>query len=311
MSEIATKALPIDVRIPKRRLATLVLAIARSVRPLEWIKNLLVFAAVIFAGKFFLMAAFLRSVQAFAALCIVASAGYLLNDVKDREADRYHPTKRDRAIASGLLPPGLALAVAAVLALAGTIIGFTINPMTGLGVVGYLVLTASYSLFFKHAVILDVIVLASSFVLRVIIGAEAVGVEFSTWLVLCTFLLALFLGFGKRRHELVLLDDKAQPHRPVLAEYSSRFLDGTISVATAATVISYALYTMAPETVARFHTRNLIYTTVFVLYGIFRYLYLIHQKSSGGNPAELFYRDRPLQMTVLLWTITVFFLRYS
>jgi 4-hydroxybenzoate polyprenyltransferase len=192
----------------------------------------------------------------------------------------------------------------------GVALGFAVNWATGLGVLGYLALTTVYSLLLKHAVILDVLTLSSAFVLRVIVGAEAVQVEFSSWLVLCTFLLALFLGFGKRRHELVLLEDDAQPHRPVLTEYSPHFLDMMMAVVTTATVMSYALYTMAPETVARFHSRNLIYTSAFVLYGIFRYLYLIHKKSSGGSPVQMFYRDRPLQIAAVLWIVSVFLLRY-
>jgi 4-hydroxybenzoate polyprenyltransferase len=301
----------IDPPSANTKLVPLAFSIARSMRPPEWVKNLLVFAAAIFSGNFFVPRAFAQSLEAFAALCLTASAGYLLNDVKDCEADRHHPEKCYRAIASGLLPRGLALGVAAVLAAVGIAIAFTINRTTGIGVVGYAVLTVFYTLFLKHVVVLDVLSLAVAFVLRAIIGAEAVGVEFSNWLVLCTFLLALFLGFGKRRHELALLEDKAHPHRPVLAEYSPQFLDMMISVVTAATMMSYALYTMAPETIARFHTRNLIYTTAFVLYGIFRYLYLIHQKSSGGNPAQVFFRDWPLRAAVLFWLFSIFLLRYS
>lgn len=292
-------------------LRPLVSGVLRSIRSAEWIKNLLVFAAAVFSGNFFVPRAFVQSLGTFVALCLTASAGYLLNDVVDREADRHHPEKCHRAVASGLLPPSLALAIAAGLAIAGISVAFSINRATGIGVVGYAAITGLYTLFLKHVVVLDVLTLAVALVLRAIIGAEAVGVEFSSWLVLCTFLLALFLGFGKRRHELVLLDQKALPHRPVLAEYSSQFLDMMISVVTAATVMSYALYTMAPETIARFHTRNLIYTTGFVLYGIFRYLYLIHQRSSGGNPAQVFYRDWGLRMAVLLWLTMVFLLRYS
>ena len=281
-----------------------------SIRPSEWIKNILVFAAAVFSGEFFHQEALFRSVTAFAAMCLVASATYLLNDVKDRQSDMFHPRKRLRPVASGMVSPRLALSVAAVIGPAGIALAFSINLPTGLGVLGYLVLTTVYSLYLKHAVIVDVLALSSAFVLRVIVGAEAIGVEFSTWLVLCTFLFALFLGFGKRRNELVTLENNAQPHRPVLGDYSPHFLDMMMAVVTTATVMSYTLYTMAPETVARFHSRNLIYTTVFVLYGIFRYLYLIHQKSSGGSPVQMFYIDRPLQISVGLWIVSVFLLRY-
>lgn len=281
-----------------------------SVRPAEWLKNTLAFAAAVFSGRFFEPTSQLQALAAFAALCLAASATYLVNDVKDREADRLHPVKRHRPIASGLVPPGLAVAVALAGFAAALGLAFRVNRETGWTVAGYVALTTLYSFTLKHVVILDVLALASGFVLRVIAGAEAIQVEFSLWLVACTFLIALFLGFGKRRHELAVLEGSAQGHRPILGEYSPQFLDLMMAVVTAATVMSYILYTMAPETVARFQTRNLIYTSVFVLYGIFRYLYLIHQKSGGGNPAEMIYRDTSLRLAVLFWFVSVLLLRY-
>ncbi len=295
---------------PTVRTAAVVGGVLRSMRAPEWIKNTLVFAAALFSGNFFVATAFWHSFGAFVALCLVASATYLLNDVKDRELDRFHPRKCQRAIASGLVAPKVAIAVAVFLGVAGIALGFVVNMTTGITVLSYLTLTTLYTFLLKHMVILDVLALASVFVVRVIAGAEAVGVYFSSWLVLCTFLLALFLGFGKRRNELVALVENAQPHRPVLHEYSPHFLDMMMAIVTTATVMSYALYTMAPETIARFHSRSLIYTSVFVLYGIFRYLYLIHQKTSGGNPVYVFYRDWPLRITVVLWLLSVFLLRY-
>jgi 4-hydroxybenzoate polyprenyltransferase len=255
--------------------------------------------------------AVVETFEAFAALCLAASATYLFNDVRDRESDRAHPTKCQRAIASGLVAPSVALPAALVAAAAGIGIAFKINRTTGLVVLGYLALTTLYSLVLKHLVILDVLAVAGGFVLRVIVGAEAINVWFSSWLVLCTFLVALFLGFGKRRHELVLLEGNANTHRPILGEYSPHFLDMMMAVVTAATVMSYVLYTMDAETLARFHGRRLIYTSVFVLYGIFRYLYLIHQKSAGGNPVDLLYRDRSLLVAVSLWVVSVIALRYA
>lgn len=310
VSQAAKPAIAVTAPTPERGLGAVTWGIARSLRPAEWIKNLLVFAALVFSGKFFERPALWMSLEAFAALCLAASAGYLLNDVKDRQADRYHPTKCNRPIASGQVPPALALVVGLVLGLVAVAIGFVVNRTAGLGIVAYLLLTAGYTMILKKIVIVDVLTLAIVFVLRVIVGAEAVSVKFSTWLVLCTFLLALFLGFGKRRHELELLEDNAHPHRPVLAEYSSHFLDMMMAVVTASTVMSYILYTIAPETVAHFQTTNLIYTTVFVLYGVFRYLFLIHLRSFGGNPAQVLLRDRPLQIAVVLWIISIFLLRY-
>ncbi len=282
-----------------------------AIRPPEWIKNTLVFAAIIFSGNLFSRPALWRSLEAFASVCLAAGATYLLNDVRDREADRAHPSKCLRPIAAGVVKPGMALATSLFMAVAAILIAFALNQATGLAVVGYLGLTTLYSFYLKHVVILDIVVVAIGFVLRVIIGSVAIGVEFSSWLVLCTFMLALFLGFGKRRHELLLLEGSANNHRPILVEYSPHFLDMMIAIVTAATMMSYVLYTMDPETLARFHSRRLIYTSVFVLYGIFRYLYLIHQEASGGNPAHMLYRDRSLLVVVLLWVLSVFLLRYS
>jgi 4-hydroxybenzoate polyprenyltransferase len=284
--------------------------VVRSMRPAEYVKNLLVFAAVLFSGHFFERGPLLHAATAFVAVCLTASAAYFYNDVRDREADRVHPRKRLRPIASGQVSVGLAVMLAILFAASGVVLAFSVNRNTGLAVLGYVALTTGYSLFFKHIVILDVLALASGFVLRVIIGAEAVEVQFSQWLVLCTFLLALFLGFGKRRHELVLLESNAQSHRPILEEYSPQFLDMMMAVVTAGTMMSYVLYTMDAATIARFHGRSPIYTAIFVLYGIFRYLYLIHQRGSGGNPAQTIYTDRGLQLAVLGWVVSVFLLRY-
>lgn len=281
-----------------------------SVRPAEWLKNTLVFAALIFGGRLLDPPSVTHALVAFVCLCLSAGATYLVNDVWDREADRTHPRKRNRPIASGVVSPGLAVGTAAVWAALGVGFAFAVNRPTGLAVLGYLALTTVYSFFLKHVVILDVLALASGFVVRVIVGAVAIGVEFSSWLVLCTFTLALFLGFGKRRHELVLLEGNAHSHRPILGEYSLQFLDLMMAVVTGVAVMSYVLYTMDAHTIEHFGTRNLIYTSVFVIYGIFRALYLIHQRRSGGNPADLFYQDRSLLLAVILWVVSVALLRY-
>jgi 4-hydroxybenzoate polyprenyltransferase len=233
-----------------------------------------------------------------------------LNDVRDREADRLHPTKRNRPIAAGVISAATALMASAIAAVAGLALAFTINRQTGYALLGYLVLTTLYSIALKHLVLLDVLAIATGFVLRVILGAEAIQVEFSSWLVLCTFMLAVFLGFAKRRNELLLLEGQATGHRPILGEYSPQFLDIMMGIVTASTLMSYVLYTMDPHTIERFHSRNLIYTSVIVLYGIFRYLSLVHQKTSGGNPAVILVKDHPMQITVVLWVVTVFLLRY-
>lgn len=281
-----------------------------AIRPAEWIKNTFVFAAILFAGKILDVAAVRAAVIGFVALCCAASATYLFNDLRDCATDRLHPVKRNRPIAAGIISPGLAVGTGVILAVAGVLLAFFVNRATGFTLLGYLALTSVYTAVLKHMVILDVLALAVGFVLRVILGAEAIQVEFSSWLVLCTFMLAVFLGFAKRRHELVLLAGGAQAHRPILGEYSEHFLDMMMGIVTASTVMSYVLYTMDPHTVERFGSRNLIYTSVFVLYGIFRYLYLVHQKASGGNPASVLNRDGPLRVTVVLWVAAVFLLRY-
>ena len=285
--------------------------VIQSMRPAQWAKNSFVFAAIIFSGHLFEREAQLHTLLAFAALCMCASGAYLFNDIRDREQDRNHPTKRLRPIAAGVVPVGAALGLALGLVATGLAVASSVNTKTGFAVAAYVALTFSYSLLLKNIVIVDVLALAAGFVLRVIVGAEAIAVEFSSWLVLCTFLLALFLALGKRRHELVLLESNAQSHRPILGEYSPHFLDMMIAVVTAGTMMSYVLYTMDATTLARFHGNKPIYTSVFVLYGIFRYLYLIHQRRSGGNPTQIMYTDRGIQIAALLWAASVVALRYA
>jgi 4-hydroxybenzoate polyprenyltransferase len=281
-----------------------------TMRPPEWLKNTLVFAAVLFSGNLFFRPAIFHSLMAFVAFCLASSATYVFNDFRDRQTDLAHPSKSRRPIATGLVPSGVAMVAIFAFVTGAIVIGFNVNRQTGRVVLAYLVLTSLYSLGLKHIVILDVFVLATGFVLRVIAGADAIGVEFSSWLVLCTFLLALFLGFGKRRDELLLLEENARGHRRVLHDYSPHFLDMMMIVVTSATVVCYALYTLDAATIARFGTDRLVYTSVFVLYGIFRCLYLMYERSAGGNPATLVYRDVSLQVDILLWIVSIFFLRY-
>lgn len=287
-----------------------VLGLLWSVRPPEWIKNTFVFAAAIFSGQLASPGVLTASSLAFVSLCLAASATYLLNDVRDRRSDQLHPIKRHRPIAAGVVSSALAVGTALLAGVVGLSLAFGLNRQTGFVLIGYLALTTVYTLFLKRVVILDVLAVACGFVLRVILGAVAIGVEFSSWLILCTFMLALFLGFGKRRHELTLLEGNAAAHRAILGEYSPPFLDMMMAVVTSGAMMSYVLYTMDPATIAHFKTPNLVYTSVFVLYGVFRYLYLIHQKSFGGNPAATLYRDWSLLLSVLLWMTSVVLLRY-
>jgi len=285
-------------------------AIVVSMRPRQWVKNLFVFAGLIFAQRLFTGAAW-TALAAFAIFCALSGAVYLFNDVADRAADRNHPLKRERPIASGELPVRTALLAGIVLAVAGLIAAFMID--TALGVVGgtYVALLLIYSVALKHVVIMDVLMIAAGFVLRAIAGAIAVDVPIGHWLLVCTTLLALFLALSKRRHELTLLAEGATDHRRILEEYSPYLLDQMIGVVTSSTLIAYAVYATSLDTAARLGTAKLGLTIPFVLYGIFRYLYLVHQKRGGGSPAAMLLTDKPLLICVALWAVTVIALLYS
>jgi len=275
--------------------------IIRSLRPVQWTKNFFLFAALLFAQKIFDVPLFLKTLGAFVIFCLLSGSLYLVNDVLDFEEDRVHPKKSKRPIASGRVRRPQAVAAAVVLSAASLACAYVLNPRFFIAGAAYLVLQLAYSLKLKHVVILDVFLVASGFVIRVVAGGLVIDVPLSSWLLICTTLLALFIAMSKRRHELVLLEENASSHRPILKEYSAYLLDQMISVVTASTVIAYCLYTVSEDTVRKFGTSNLIYTTPFVLYGIFRYLYLVHQKGKGGSPEELIIQDRPLQIAVFLW----------
>ncbi|HXH82984.1 MAG TPA: decaprenyl-phosphate phosphoribosyltransferase [Candidatus Tectomicrobia bacterium] len=285
-------------------------AVVRSLRPRQWVKNLFVFAAVVFAEQLFTPVAW-RAIAAFAIFCGLSGAIYLLNDVADREKDRLHPDKRRRPIAAGELAPGVAVAVAAALVAGGLGAALALGPRFALTAAAYVALLVAYSACLKHVVIVDVLVVALGFVLRAVAGAVAVDAAISSWLLICTILLALFLALGKRRYEVLALENGGVPHRPILHEYSAPFLDQMIAVVTASTVTAYALYTMSPETVAKFHTALLPLTLPFVLYGVFRYLYLLYHRELGGNPSELFLTDRPLLLNTVLWMAAVLVIIYG
>jgi len=282
-----------------------------SLRPSQWTKNLIVFAGLIFGEQLLVPDAVARAAVAFVVFCALSGVVYLVNDIHDREADRFHPTKSTRPIASGDLSVGLAAGAAAVLSVASAGAAFGLGLAFGATAMGYLALLLIYSASLKHIVILDVLAIAIGFVLRAVGGALAVGVPFSNWLLLLTLLLALFLALSKRRAELVTLADDASGHRRILAEYSPYLLDQMVSVVTASTLLAYAFYTIDPETVRRFGTGHLLWTVPFPLYGIFRYLYLVHQRDGGGNPSEVLLTDRPLLVCVALWGAAVIGILYG
>jgi 4-hydroxybenzoate polyprenyltransferase len=285
--------------------------LATSLRPEQWAKNFLLFAGLLFGGRLLEPDAVLKAIAAFAVFCALSSAIYLVNDIWDRDADRRHPLKQTRPIASGEIGVRLAGWSAAILIAAATAVAWVLNSVFGAIATGYLLLLLLYSTTLKHIVIVDVLAIAGGFVLRAVAGAVAVTVPIGSWLLVCTTLLALFLALSKRRHELVLLGDGAPHHRRILEQYSPYLLDQMISVVTASTLIAYTVFTLSAETAQRLGTPFLGFTVPFVLYGIFRYLYLVHQKRGGGSPAEMLLTDRPLLVCVALWAGTVVVLMYS
>jgi 4-hydroxybenzoate polyprenyltransferase len=269
-------------------------------RPRHWIKNVFVFAALVFAHELVDARSAGLAAAAFAVFCLLSSSVYLLNDIADREADRLHPEKRRRAVACGEVSPRAAALAALLLAAVALGAAFAISAPFAAVASTYLLTNLAYSLALKRVVILDVMIVAAGFLLRAWAGSVVIGVEMSRWLVLCTGLIALFLGFVKRRQELVGLE-QAAGQRPILREYSLPFLDQMISIVTASTLLAYTLYAFSPEVAQKLGTRWMGLTIPFVLFGIFRYLYLVHQRGEGENPTVLLLKDRPLIATVLLW----------
>jgi len=288
-----------------------VVDVLRTLRVKQWSKNLFIFAPLVFSRNVFSLPLLARTAAAFACFCLLSGAAYILNDIKDVEEDRLHPVKSRRPIASGRLKRGPALGAFFLLLAFGLAGSLGIRLEFFAAALCYLALQFAYSFWLKHVVILDVFLIAAGFFIRVAAGGLAIRVEISPWLFICTILLALFLALCKRRHELILLDEGARDHRPILEEYNPRLLDQMIAVVTASTVISYSLYTISGETVAKFGTRNLIWTVPFVLYGIFRYLYLVYQKAEGGSPEALIIQDKPLLADLALWVAASVFILYT
>ncbi len=288
----------------------MLLALLQSMRPKQWIKNGIVFAPLVFDRQLLLATPFLRTLAGFALLCVLSSTVYLFNDLADVEKDRLHPKKRLRPLASGRLSRRVALAAAVLLPLVAVPASLALDWRFGLIALVYLTTNVLYSFWLKHIVILDVLILASGYVLRVAAGVALIVVErFSPWLYLCISLVALFMGFGKRRGELLLMQTNGGASRKVLEQYTIPFLDELINMVATMTIVAYALYTFSAPNLPANHAMML--TIPFVVYGIFRYLYLIHIKGEGGAPDELVLTDRPLQVTFGLWgllTVAVLYL---
>lgn len=273
-------------------------------RPAQWIKNGFVMAPLVFGAKLHDPSLLLRELAAFAAFCLVSSGIYLWNDSLDWKSDLIHPDKKLRPIPSGRLSATFAALCGSILAFAGLFLGLALNRSTGFLLCGYAVINILYSVQFKHMAILDLMCISAGFVLRVTVGATAIGVEASHWLLMCTFLLALFLGIAKRRQELVTLADNSGKHRRVLDHYTLNWLDQAGTVISGTTIVAYALYTVAPETQARFGTDRLIFTLPFVIYGILRYLHLVQNGSQTGNPTAALTKDKELLGCILAWVLT-------
>lgn len=274
----------------------------RVLRPRQWLKNSFILAPLLFSARLLEAGPLLNGVATFVSFCLLASGVYLLNDVLDRVADQSHPIKRSRPIASGLIAPRTALAAALVLFVGGLAGSALVSALVAAYGLLYVALNILYSVALKRVVILDVFTIAAFFVIRLLTGSAAAGVVPSIWLLLCGGLLALYLAFAKRRHELELLQGSSAAHREVLSQYTTAFLDQLSVVLLAITVIAYVMYTLESDTAKQVGANTLAYSTVFVLYGVIRYLYLVHRRS-GGDPAESLLTDRALLITGFLWVV--------
>ncbi|MFV1858591.1 MAG: decaprenyl-phosphate phosphoribosyltransferase, partial [Anaerolineales bacterium] len=284
-------------------------ALIRAMRPRQWTKNAFIFAALIFDEQLTQRDPLLRTIAGFILLCLISSAVYLLNDIADVEADRQHPTKRNRPIAAGLLSIPVAVVFAIALAVFSMAASFALEPSFGWIIALYFVLNLFYSFWLKHAPIIDVLIIAAGFVLRVAAGVVLIEVaRFSPWLYVVTTFLALIIGFGKRRAEIILLAEGANAHRKVLDGYTIGLLDQLIVIVSASTIMAYSLYTFSALNLP---SNNLMMLTIpFVIYGVFRYIYLIHMENAGGAPEELILTDRPLLATLVLWGLLAALILY-
>lgn len=284
-------------------------ALIRTMRPRQWTKNLFVFIPLFFDGKLTDPQSVLRASAAFILLCLMSSAVYIMNDLADIENDRQHPIKKFRPLPAGELNPTVAAVAAIFLAVGSLVAGYLLEPLLGGILLLYLLLQVGYTLWLKNIVLVDVLVLAAGFVLRIAAGVVVIDVQrFSPWLYVFGGFLALFLALGKRRNELVLLGDSAGSHRSILSEYNLELIDELLGIVTTSSVVAYSLYTFLAEGLPANHAMML--TIPFVLYAIFRWLYLIHVKQEGGAPEEILLRDRPLQASLALWAVVVFVALY-
>ena len=283
--------------------------LAGCIRIRQWTKNTILFAAMIFSNHAFEIGYLVRTAMAFLLFSLAAGAVYTFNDILDLEQDRRHPVKRNRPIASGRLSVKAGWMIVSLLIMTSLPLSFAFDTNFGIAVLVYVVVQLAYSRYLKYIVILDVFVISFGFLLRVIAGALVIHVVISNWILVCTMLLALFLALSKRRHELTLLEDNADTHREILREYSPYLLDQMIGIVTSATLVAYMIFTLSNETTAKFGN-EMVLTVPFVLYGIFRYLYLVHRKKAGGQPEEVLLADTPLQLTIIGYGIVAMLVIY-
>jgi len=281
-----------------------------STRPKQWIKNILVFAGLFFAKDVFDVAKITDAFLAFIAFCLISGSVYLINDFFDLEKDAQHPLKKYRPLPSGKLSPYTAIVAALILMAVAIIGGFLLNLYFGIMLAVYVLLNLAYSVYFKRVVILDVMIIASGFMFRAVGGTLAIHEPVSSWFILCTIFLALFLALSKRRAELITLGENAIHTRKSLEQYDSKFLDQMITVVTTGCLMSYALYTLDEQTVAKFGHQRLLWTIPFVIYGLFRYLYMVYKKQDGEAPENAILGDRPLLVCIGLYALTVFIIIY-
>lgn len=288
----------------------MIIGLLKTMRPKQWIKNIFVFGPLVFDVKLFNVRYLALTVAGFVLLCLVSGVVYVINDLVDAEKDRQHPKKRHRPLASGQLRPAAAIIAAVVILLVALPTSFLLSPGFGAILTTYLGMQIAYSFWLKHVVIIDVMIISAGFLLRVAAGVPLVeATRFSPWLYVCMTMGSLLVGFGKRRNELILLRENANAHRQSLEDYNLALLDHTITIVTASTMLAYALYTFSAPNLPTNQTMML--TIPFVLYAVFRYLYLIHVKGIGGEPEEIILSDRPFQAAIVLWGLSVIIIMYG
>ena len=286
--------------IPKNK----ILSILSTFRPHHWVKNLIIYAPVFFSGRFTQANLMYKATLAFICFCIISSAIYIINDVCDKSEDQWHTNKRRRPIANGDISSHTAIAMSIILIIIGLSLTAFLNRFVLIYLLAYIIINIAYSLVLKHIAIIDVLTISLGFVLRILTGGVAVSVEPSYWLVLCTVMISIFLGFTKRRVELVSVTNEQNNSRPVLNDYSVTFLDHVISIVTGATILAYALYTVDQHTQKLLGTNSMFLTLPFVIYGLLRYIYIIYHLKKETEPVDTLIRDIPSVLNFLLWAVT-------